>query len=251
MNTTDLVRTVGYLGIFAILFAETGLLIGFFLPGDTLLISAGLLASRGQLSLPLLIIGGSIAAVVGDALGYGIGREAGARLFQRDESFWFRRSHLERAQRFYEQHGGKTIFLARFIVVVRTFAPVVAGAARMPYRRFAVFNVAGAITWVCGISVLAYAFGSVVSTLDRYIIIGTLVILPLPLLLAVVQYVRLRRAHGRFKAAQLPVVQQTAPYSAQSSQAQAASVDDDKGSMAHKVPSTGSGGTGAERPDGP
>ncbi|MHB8577762.1 MAG: DedA family protein [Dehalococcoidia bacterium] len=202
INTADLVRTVGYAGIFAILFAETGLLIGFFLPGDTLLISAGVLASRGQLSLPLLMLGGSIAAILGDAAGYGIGRQAGDRLFQRDDSFWFRRKHVDRARHFYERHGGKTVFVARFLVGVRTFAPVVAGAAHMPYRRFATFNIAGAIAWVCGVSAIAYAFGSAVSTLDNYVFLATLVILPLPLLFGVFQYFRLRRGRARFAAEQ-------------------------------------------------
>lgn len=197
VNTTTLVHTIGYAGIFAILFAETGLLIGFFLPGDTLLISAGILASRGQLSLPILLIGGSIAAVAGDAVGYTIGREAGPRLFQRDDSFWFRRKHLETAQRFFERHGGKTIFIARYIVAVRTLAPVVAGAAKMPYPRFALFNITGGISWVCVVTLLSYAFGSVVSTLDNYIFIATLIILPIPALIAIVQYIRLRRAQKR------------------------------------------------------
>jgi membrane-associated protein len=200
MNTTDLVQTFGYAGIFAILFAETGLLIGFFLPGDTLLISAGLLAARGHLQLPILLVGGSLATTLGDAVGYWIGRKAGDRLFQREDSFWFRREHLEKAREFYARHGGKTIFVARFIFGVRTFAPMVAGAAHMPYRRFAVFNIAGAVVWVWSITLAAYAFGGVVSTLDKYIFIGTLVILPLPLLIAVVQFIRLRRSRARFHA---------------------------------------------------
>lgn len=200
MSTTAIIHTVGYAGIFAILFAETGLLVGFFLPGDTLLISAGLLASRGQLSLPILLIGGSIAAVLGDATGYLIGREAGVHLFQREDSFWFRRKHLEAAQRFFDRHGGKTIFFARFIVAVRTFAPVVAGAAEMPYRRFAAFNISGAICWVCAATLAAYAFGSVVATLDKYVFIATLAFLPVPLIVATVQYLRLRRARERFDA---------------------------------------------------
>jgi membrane-associated protein len=198
VGSTSLVQAIGYAGIFAILFAETGVLIGFFLPGDTLLISAGILAARGQLSIPVLLVGGSIAAVLGDALGYTIGREAGPRLFQRDDSFWFRRNHLERAELFFARHGGKTIFLARFIVAIRTFAPVVAGAARMPYPRFAVFNVAGGIGWVCLVTLAAYAFGSAVAALDNFIFIATLIILPIPLILAIVQYLRLRRTrkHG-------------------------------------------------------
>jgi membrane-associated protein len=202
LTATHLIHTLGYAGIFGMLFAETGLLFGFFLPGDTLLISAGVLAARGQLQLPLLLLGGSLAAVLGDTLGYAIGLQAGNRLFQREESFWFRRQHLERAKHFYERHGGKTIFIARFLVGVRTFAPLVAGAAHMSYRRFALFNVAGGLAWVCGITLLAYGFGGIVSTLDRYIFIATLVALPFPPLFALVQYVRLRRTQTRSQTLQ-------------------------------------------------
>lgn len=201
MSSTSLVHAIGYAGIFLILFAETGLLIGFFLPGDTLLISAGILAARGQLSLPILLVGAASAAVLGDAVGFLIGREAGPRLFQRDDSFWFRRKHLDTARRFFDRHGGKTIVIARFIVAIRTFAPVVAGAARMPYPRFAVFNIAGGIGWVCLVTLTAYAFGSVVSTLDNVVFIATLVILPLPLIVGIVQYVRLRRSQKRQRIA--------------------------------------------------
>jgi membrane-associated protein len=204
MTASHIIHTLGYAGFVGIIFAETGLLFGFFLPGDTLLITAGVLAARGQLHLPLLLIGGSVAAILGDTVGYAIGRQAGGRLFQRDDSFWFRREHIERAQHFYERHGGKTIFLARFLFGVRTCAPVVAGAAHMPYRRFAAFNVAGGLAWVCGITLLAYAFGGVVSTFDRYIFMATLVVLPIPVLVAVVQYLRLRRSKRRSRTRDTP-----------------------------------------------
>ncbi len=197
---THLIQTIGYLGLFAILFAETGLLVGFFLPGDTLLISAGLLASRGELHITA-VLGVLIAgAVLGDATGYWIGRQAGQRLFQREDSFWFRREHLEKAQRFYERHGGKTIFLARFLTGLRTFAPIVAGAARMPYPRFAVFNIAGAVCWICSVTLAGYAFGNIATRFDHYIFIGSVLLLPFPLLLALSQAVRLRRARSRFRA---------------------------------------------------
>jgi membrane-associated protein len=200
MNSTELIRSIGYLGLFAILFAETGLLIGFFLPGDTLLITAGLLASRGQLHI-LGVLGAMIAgAVLGDATGYWIGRQAGKRLFAREDSFWFRRDHLEKAEQFYERHGGKTIVAARFVTGLRTFAPMVAGAARMTYPRFAVFNVFGAVSWVCIVTLAGYAFGSTVSRFDHYIFIGSLVLLPFPLLLGLSQSFRLRRAHRRHRA---------------------------------------------------
>src|SRR5689334_8985946 len=153
-----LVKAVGYAGLFAIIFAETGLLIGFFLPGDTLLISAGLLISQDKVNLelwfliPLLIV----AAVVGDAVGYQVGRHAGPRLFRKEDGRIFRKDHLDRAKRFYDKHGGKTIIVARFLAFIRTFAPTVAGAAEMPYPRFAAFNIVGAVLWVTSITLFGY-----------------------------------------------------------------------------------------------
>ncbi len=159
-----LIKAVGYAGLFAIIFAETGLLIGFFLPGDTLLISAGLLIQQNKVSLelwfliPLLIA----AAILGDAVGYQVGKHTGPRLFKREDGRIFRRDHLLRAQRFYEKHGGKTIVIARFLAFIRTFAPTVAGAAQMPYRRFAVFNIIGGALWVPTLVFLGYFFGKTI-----------------------------------------------------------------------------------------
>lgn len=172
-----LIKAVGYAGLFAIVFAETGLLIGFFLPGDTLLISAGLLIQQDKVNLdlwfliPLLIL----AAVLGDAVGYQVGKHAGPRLFKREDGRFFRRAHLERAQRFYEKHGGKTIVIARFLAFVRTFAPTVAGAAQMPYPRFAVFNIIGGGLWVPSLTLLGYFFGKTIpSNLVDVFFIGLL-----------------------------------------------------------------------------
>jgi membrane-associated protein len=165
-----LIKTVGYPGLFLIVFAETGLLIGFFLPGDTLLITCGLLAQRGYLELwillPLLII----AAVAGDATGYQIGKHTGPRIFKREDSRWFHRRHLERAQDFYDRHGGKTIIIARFLAFIRTFAPTVAGAARMPYSRFAAFNIVGAGLWVPSMVLTGYVAGETVPNLDIFFV---------------------------------------------------------------------------------
>ena len=159
-----LIKAVGYIGLFAIIFAETGLLIGFFLPGDTLLITAGLLIQRGDVDLslwiliPLLIA----AAISGDAVGYQIGKHTGRRIFNREDSRLFHRKHLERAEAFYEKHGGKTIILARFLAFIRTFAPTVAGAANMPYPKFAAYNVIGALLWVPSMTYLGYFFGATI-----------------------------------------------------------------------------------------
>jgi membrane-associated protein len=160
------IDTVGYPGLFLIIFAETGLLIGFFLPGDSLLITVGLLCQRGFLQVqgedgiffvvPALIV----AAVLGDATGYAIGRRAGPRLLVRKDARWFKQEHLDRTREFYDRHGGKTIILARFAPFLRTFAPTVAGAAAMPYRRFAVYNVTGGVLWIASMTLLGYFLGS-------------------------------------------------------------------------------------------
>lgn len=168
IDIEQIIISVGYIGLFAIVFAETGLLVGFFLPGDTLLITTGLLAERGHFSLWVLIPLLIVAAVAGDATGYQIGKRAGPRLFQRPDSRLFKRHHLERAEAFYERHGGKTIFLARFLAFIRTFAPTVAGAAKMPYSRFALFNIAGGISWIVSMLAAGYIFGSAVPNLDIF-----------------------------------------------------------------------------------
>ncbi|MBX6332135.1 MAG: VTT domain-containing protein, partial [Gemmatimonadaceae bacterium] len=145
-----LVQWGGYVVLTAIIFAETGLLIGFFLPGDSLLVSAGLLAAHGTLNVYLMGLILSVAAIVGDSVGYAMGRAAGPRIFTREDSLLFNKKHLYRAHAFYEKHGGKTIVLARFMPIIRTFAPVVAGVAEMRYRDFVLYNVLGGIGWVWG-----------------------------------------------------------------------------------------------------
>lgn len=180
-NLEGLIRTVGYVGLFAIVFAETGLFIGFLLPGDSLLITAGLIAQRGELDIVTLIAVLLVAAITGDATGYWIGYRAGARLFQREDSRFFKKKHLQRAEEFYEKHGGKTIVLARFVPFVRTFAPSVAGAARMPYTKFAFYNVTGAVLWIFSMTLLGYIVGEAVPNIDLLLlpIIGGVVLLSL------------------------------------------------------------------------
>src|SRR4028118_478998 len=137
-----------YLALFFIIFAETGLAMGFFLPGDSLLVVAGLFAAAGKLNVLILLTSLFVAAVVGDAVGYYSGLKLGPRIFSRRKSLPFRPSHLEKAQSFYEKYGGKTIIIARFVPIVRTFAPIVAGAAEMSYKKFLVYNVFGGFFWV-------------------------------------------------------------------------------------------------------
>ncbi len=173
----SLIRTAGYLGLFSIIFAETGLLIGFFLPGDSLLFTAGFLASQDYLNIWLLVAVCFVAAVSGDAVGYAFGNRVGRRLFQRPESRLFRPEYLRRAEIFFEQHGGKAIILARFMPIVRTFVPIIAGVGAMRYPRFAAFNVIGALLWAVGLPIAGYFLGKSIPNVDRYLLPIILVII--------------------------------------------------------------------------
>lgn len=165
-----LIETVGYLGIFGIVFAETGLLFGFFLPGDSLLFTAGILASQGIFSIVPLCLLLFIAAVSGDSVGYYIGHKFGRRLFHREDSIFFHKDHLVSAQKFYEKHGGKTIILARFMPIIRTFAPVVAGIGNMEYSKFLAFNIVGGFLWTAGLPLAGYFLGRAIPDVDRYLL---------------------------------------------------------------------------------
>jgi membrane-associated protein len=168
-NVPELIRIAGLFGLILIVFAETGLMIGFFLPGDSLLITAGLFAYKGDLNIWTLNIALVLAAIIGDATGYYIGRRTGQALYSRPNSLLFRREHLIKTNEFYERHGGKTIIIARFMPIVRTFAPVVAGAAEMTYRNFAIYNVVGALLWVLSMTLTGYFLGAVVPDIDKQI----------------------------------------------------------------------------------
>ncbi len=178
-----LIRWGGYTLLFAIVFAETGLLIGFFLPGDSLLLTAGLLASveGSPLAIGPLLAVLSVAAVLGDSTGYGIGAYVGPRIFNREESRFFHRKHLFRAQRFYEKYGVKTIVLARFAPIVRTFAPTLAGVGKMHYPTFLAFNLVGGVAWVCSMTLAGYALGTIIPDGRRYFpwIVGAVILLSL------------------------------------------------------------------------
>jgi membrane-associated protein len=167
---TDLIEALGYIGLVAIVFAETGLLIGFFLPGDSLLFTAGFLASQGVFNIALLCLLCFVAAVVGDATGYAFGNRVGRRLFNRPESRLFKPKHVQRAEEFFLKHGGKAVILARFLPIVRTFVPVIAGVGTMPYRRFAAFNVVGGALWAIGLPLAGYFLGKTIPNVDRYLI---------------------------------------------------------------------------------
>lgn len=162
-DVEGIIRWGGLTMLILIIFAETGLLIGFFLPGDSLLVTAGLLASPGQqlMNIGLLATVLPIAAIVGNSVGYYIGRATGPRLFRRDDSLLFHREHLYRAQAFYERHGGKTLILARFMPIVRTFVPVVAGMAKMEFVTFTFYNVVGGFLWILSMVFLGYFIGDI------------------------------------------------------------------------------------------
>ena len=168
-NVPELIRFVGFYGLILIVFAETGLLVGFFLPGDSLLITAGLFAARGDFDFAMLLLTLIPAAIIGNATGYYIGHRTGMALYSRPDSLLFRREHLRMTHEYYEKHGGKTIILAQFIPILRTFAPVVAGVGEMGYRQFASFNVVGAILWVGSMVTAGYMLGSAIPNIESRI----------------------------------------------------------------------------------
>lgn len=169
-NLQTILPTIGYVGIFAIIFSESGLLIGFFLPGDSLLFTAGFLAARGIFSIELLAVICFIAAVTGDSVGYAFGRKVGRHLFQRKESVLFKKENLEKAEQFYEKYGKKTIVIARFIPVIRTFAPIVAGIGKMQYSTFLAFNIIGGLLWAVGICLAGFYLGHLIPDIDKFLL---------------------------------------------------------------------------------
>lgn len=194
LDPTNLINTFGLIGIMVILFAECGLLVGFFLPGDSLLFTAGLLAAGGLIApLWVLLIALPAAAIAGNLVGYWIGRTAGAAVFNRPDSQLFKAEHVTRSQAFFDRNGARTIVLARFVPIVRTFATVMAGAARMDVRRYALFSVGGGIAWAAGVTLLGFWLGQIAVVRDHVelFIIG---IVALSLIPVVVEVLRGRRA---------------------------------------------------------
>ncbi len=185
-----LIETLGTIGVIAIVFAESGLFFGFFLPGDSLLFTAGLFASQGHLPLNVLLIGSAFAAIVGDSVGYAFGKRVGPALFSKEDSFLFHKKHALRAETFYQKYGVKTILFARFVPIVRTFAPIVAGIGKMPYKTFISWNIAGGLLWT-QLSILSgYYLGQVVPGIDTYIeyvIVGIIVVSILPIAIEILR----------------------------------------------------------------
>lgn len=169
-NLIAIIKAAGYLGIFGMIFSESGLLVGFFLPGDSLLFTAGFLASQSYLNIYILITIVFIAAVVGDNVGYAFGSKVGKKIFTKEESRFFRKDNLLKASDFYEKHGSKTVVLARFIPFVRTFAPIVAGVGKMHYQTFLAYNILGGFLWAISIPLLGLYLGNLIPNVDKYIL---------------------------------------------------------------------------------
>lgn len=187
----------GYLGIFLVVFAESGFLFGFFFPGDSLLFTVGLLASQSHFNIWLLVPLIVLAAILGDSFGYYCGRTFGPKIFSRDESILFRKAHIERTRRFYEKYGKKTIILARFVPIIRTFAPIFAGIAGMNYSLFLSFNIVGGILWGAGVTLGGYFLGNIFPQTEQYlssIIIGIVFVSLLPMIFEFVREYRHRTA---------------------------------------------------------
>ncbi len=172
-----LVQASGYLGILAVVFAESGVFFGFFLPGDSLLFTAGLLSSQGLLNIWALILFVPLAAILGDNFGYWFGAKVGPKIFTREDSFFFHKHHIERTREFYAKYGVKAVILARFIPVVRTFTPVLAGVGEMPYRVFMKYNIMGGVLWSLSMLLLGYSLGAIIPDIDRYLLPIILVII--------------------------------------------------------------------------
>ncbi len=189
----DLIRWGGYLVLVTIVFTETGLLVGFFLPGDSLLLTAGLVAAAGGLNIWWLNVLLIVAAVSGDSVGYAIGARIGPRLFTREKSLLFNPAHVERTRRFYARHGAKTIVIARFVPIIRTFAPVVAGVGTMEYRRFLVYNVAGGVGWVTSMTWAGFLLGRAIPNIGDYVHVVVIIVIVLSVIPIVVEIVRERR----------------------------------------------------------
>ncbi len=190
-----LIATGGIALLFFIVYAETGLFIGFFLPGDSLLVTAGLyaFANPGVLNINHMILALCVAAIAGDNTGYWFGRKTGPRLYARPDSRLFKKKHLQNAQGFYEKHGAKTIFMARFVPIIRTFGPIAAGIAQMPYGRFLPFSVTGGITWITSMSLLGYYLGSSIPGVEKKIDKIIIIVIAVSLLPMLIHYLQEKR----------------------------------------------------------
>jgi membrane-associated protein len=191
-DLTHFIQTAGLVGLFAMVFAESGLFIGFFLPGDSLLFTAGILAAQGHLAIAGVMLASFFGAVLGDSFGYWFGRKVGPAIFNRKDSFLFHRDHLHRAHGFYEKYGGSTIILARFMPVIRTFAPIVAGVGEMSYFKFLSYNVVGGLIWGAGMPLLGYYSGKHIPNIDHYLMPILAIIIVVSFLPPAISYLKQR-----------------------------------------------------------
>ncbi len=194
-DVRGLIAWGGYVGLTAIIFAETGLLVGFFLPGDSLIVTAGLLsATTGAFNVWLLGLLLTVASIIGNTSGYAIGKAAGPRLFTRENSLLFNKKHLYRAHEFYERHGGKTVIIARFMPIVRTFVPVVAGMGQMDYGRYTMFNIVGGVAWIWSMLFIGYFLGRYIPGVDQHVESVIIVVIILSLLPGIISWLKARRS---------------------------------------------------------
>jgi len=193
LDPQKIISTFGLIGIISIVFLESGVFFGFFFPGDSLLFTAGFLASQGHLPIITLLIGVFIAAILGDNVGYWFGKKTGPKLFTRDDSFFFKKKYVVQAGIFYEKHGKKTIILARFIPIVRTFAPIIAGVGNMNYKTFLIYNVVGALVWSIGLTLMGYFLGIFVPEAGKYILPIIIVIIVVSILPPIFHILKNRR----------------------------------------------------------
>jgi len=199
-NLHDLITWGGYTVLAIIVFAESGLLFGFFLPGDSLLVTAGLLATQGYLNIWELFFLLVVMAISGDAVGYHFGKYMGPKIFKKEKSIFFAKDHLLKAKHFYDKHGGKTIIMARFMPIVRTFAPIVAGAGNMPYKKFLSYNVFGGIFWVGSMLGIGYFLGKTIPNVDKYLHIVIAIVIFLSILPGIIAWIREKRLQSPNKS---------------------------------------------------
>lgn len=207
LDPEKLLDAVGTVGLFLVIFAESGLLVGFFLPGDSLLFTAGVLSAAGRLApLPVLLVGCFAAAVLGDQVGYAFGNKVGPALFRRPDSKVFKREYVDKAQSYFDKYGPKTILLARFVPIVRTFAPIVAGVGDMHYRTFVTYNVIGGALWALGVTTLGYALGEAID-IDKYLLPTIFVIILLSLIPVLLEVRKARRESAADSTVDEPVTE--------------------------------------------
>jgi membrane-associated protein len=184
LDPMTIIKTLGLIGVFCIIFAESGLFFGFFLPGESLLFTAGFLASQNFLNINILVWGCFLCAILGDNVGYWFGKKVGPKIFNKEDSIFFHKKHIQSAQSFYNKYGNKTIFLARFVPIIRTFAPIVTGVGQMKYKNFVTYNIVGGFIWSFGMVYSGYFLGQIIPGVDKYI-------LPIILLIIVISFLPL------------------------------------------------------------